>query len=1211
MRRFVSARGRAGVLALAGVCGVVVACGRGSNAGLQIEAGTTSTTPLAPAGPATGTLLRRLTAEETGIVHQNTLRSERMIEYLTMGAGLAAGDYDNDGLVDLYLVSEEGPNHLYKNLGGWRFQDVTAAANADIVKLVAAGRFTERFNTGAHFADTDDDGDLDLFVTALAGAATLLRNDGDGTFTDITTEAGVGHIGASTSTTFGDYDRDGDVDLYVATHRPYRLTKYFPEGTAPQTEPELAYDQLPGDVLLAEADLLYRNRGDGTFEDVAASAGIHGQDYGLGVKFSDLNEDGWPDIYVANDFDSPDRLYINLRDGTFREEDAKALRHSPMFSMGMDTGDINNDGHLDIVTSDMLSPDRVRRQVQSVQSLDSSEMHAVITSGLAQLMRNSLHLSNGDGTFDDIAWFAGTPASDWTWTMKFADLDLDGYNDIVVTNGFVHDDISSDEQMAMSQLKQAGRPADLQAYARARPPLLTPNVIYRNNGDLTFANVATAWGFDEPSISHGVALADLDNDGDLDMVVNDLNAPVGVYRNDADGNRIKVALQGDASNSKGVGARLTLETADGTQTKEMSTSGGFLSGHEASVVFGLGSLPGALRLVVQWPSGHVSEIADPTANTALLIAEPAGPGLIVEPTAVPPPQFQNVASELGVSYIHDESAYDDFADQPLLPEKLSQYGPGVAWGDADDDGKPDLAIAGGRGQSGEAYRNSGGIRFEGLGGLVAPEGYEQQAMLWLPGGNLVASLSSVESGHGGPHPSLQLLRGTLDVSGVQLPGSAGALASSDFDGDGELDLFVGGRVERGKWPEGTSSGLFRGGDAALRDVTDQAAPLLRGIGMVTGAAWTDADGDGDPDLMLTRDMGSIALLANEEGRFTDETERAGLAALTGRWTGLATGDVDHDGDMDVVATNLGLNTPYRATADEPYVVFAGDLAGDGGVDVIEAEWEGGRLFPIRSATELGRQIPYFGARFESFQTYARAPMESVFGADRLAEATRRYEVATLAHTLLINDGSGAFTPVALPTAAQLMAAYGVVIEDLDNDTNPDIYLVGNFRGPEPMHIGLYDGGVSVWLNGDGSGGFVSAAVGESGLSVPEDAKGLAVADYNQDGWVDLTVGLNDGRLKIFENGGLNGRAGLVVRLAGPTGNPAGVGSRVTVRLADGTTQTREIQAGSSFLSQNSAILVFGLGAAAGAVEIEVTWPDGKVQSQDASPGVVALITKEP
>jgi hypothetical protein len=362
--------------------------------------------------------------------------------------------------------------------------------------------------------------------------------------------------------------------------------------------------------------------------------------------------------------------------------------------------------------------------------------------------------------------------------------------------------------------------------------------------------------------------------------------------------------------------------------------------------------------------------------------------------------------------------------------------------------------------------------------------------------------------------------------------------------------------------------------------------------MVTGAVWSDVDSDGDGDLLLARDMGSPVLLVNDGGKLADGTVGAGLAELSGRWTGVATGDVDHDGDMDAVMLNLGLNTRYEASAEEPYVVYAGDVALDGGLDVIETEWDGGRQFPLRSAVELGRQMPYFGDRFETFLGYARAPVDTVFGAERLAAQAVRYEARTLEHKLLVNEGGGRFSARPLPLEAQLAAGYGVVVEDLDGDTHPDVYLVGNFDGAEPLRSGPYDGTVSVWLRGDGAGAFTAVPVVESGLSVPEEAKGLAAADYDGDGWVDLAVGINDGQVKLFHNRGVSGRSGVVVRLAGPAGNPMGLGAKVTVTDAGGKSQTREVQAGGSFLSQSSAGLVFGLGDSTGPVQVAVTWPDG-------------------
>jgi hypothetical protein len=1218
------------LLAITGLVGPLAACAAPE------EEAEVPTTPGAPTGEATvvaapvakpssggNTLLTRLGPEASGINHQNYLAQEDQAQYLYVGAGVAAGDYDGDGLVDLYLVSEGSPNKLYRNLGNWQFEDVTAKAGVDVPRDVEVDRWKRRFPTGAYFFDYDNDADLDLFVTAFAGANTLFRNDGDGTFTDVTQDAGVGYVGASTTAAFSDTDRDGDVDVYVATYRPYGFAKsYFSPGTAPEPDLDYDIDRSRGTVeLIPEKDLLYRNNGDGTFTESAVEAGLGDhRDWGLAAAFADANGDGWPDLYVANDFNTPDRFYLNNGDGTFHEQAPEAMRHTPWFSMGMDFGDVNNDGRLDLMTSDMLSPNRARRHTQAMGAMVNPAAMPP-KDRAAQLMRNSLFINNGDGSFSDIAPFAGVAATDWTWTVKFADLDLDGFNDLLVTNGFVNDTMNADLQVAMNQLIGQAKFDELVQLKRTLPRLLTPNLAYRNNGGRRFEEVAHAWGFNDEAVCNGLALADLDQDGDQDVVTNCMNSPAGVYRNDATANRLKVVLQGRASNPHGLGARVTLEDAQGnTQVREVGVSGGYLSSHEPAAFFGLGEAATTIpRLTVDWPSGHRTELADVAANQVLTITEPEGQPAFPPPPTAQPTQFEDRAAALGVDFSHQVRDFNDFTAQPLLPFKMSRFGPGVAWGDLNGDGWEDLYVAGGNSQAGGLFQNESGQSFTALTAAEPPVGgREEQAPLWWPGASaatadLITSLSSIRTTRTNEQPIAR--RQSWNGSALQptdwaaLSRSSGsALAAADYNGDGQLDLFVGGRVRPRAYPLATASQLYRGGPDGLAPA-DADAPDLAETGLVSGAVWTDVENDGDPDLVLATDWGPVRLLQNDGGRLADATEAAGLAAQRGWWNGLAAGDVDHDGDMDLVATNIGLNTRYQASEEAPVVLLAGDLDGDGAPELVEAEWDGGKLYPARQGGELVTDLPQeLMTRFASHQALAQATVENLLGS-RLAEM-RRFEVSWLAHTLFLNDGQGRFTAQALPVEAQLTAGYGVVLADLDNDGHDDIYLVGNFYGPEEMHTGQFDSGVSVWLRGDGKGGFTAVPVTESGLAVPYDAKGLAAADYDQDGWVDLAVGVNGGATQLFHNGGVAGRSGLLIRLVGDPGNPAAAGARITVTRADGLALTREIQAGSSFLSQNGAMSVFGLGEAGAPATVTVRWPDGTEQTvEGASPGQVLVLQK--
>ena len=770
-------------------------------------------------------------------------------------------------------------------------------------------------------------------------------------------------------------------------------------------------------------------------------------------------------------------------------------------------------------------------------------------------------------------------------------------------------------------------------YMRTLPPLLTPNIAFHNQGGLRFENIADRWGFNSEAMAHGMAVADFDGDGDPDFVVNQMNAPVAVYRNDAGGNRLKVRLKGRSANAGAIGARVTIEDGTRRQTRVVSLTGGYLSSHEPVALFGLGDETTVRMLRVAWPSGHTSETADVHANQVVTLSEPEGDVEIPAPPTPRPTQFEEVADRLGVTFAHKDVPFNDFGVQPLLPHRLSQFGPGVAWGDKDGDGFDDLYFAGSNGNPGGLFLNQGGRAFGAAPppGLPAP-GLEEQAALWWPaGGNgsgLVTSLSSVEApatiqsgatsgaadvvtaalaASTAARPIARLLDAALAPTGWE-PASAssgGPLAAADYNGDGMLDLFVGGRVNPGHWPMATGSHLFKGASGGL-EPADADAPELAAVGMVAGALWSDVDDDKDPDLVLATEFGPVRLFRNDMGKLTDATVAAGLDKYRGWWNGLAASDVDHDGDIDVVATNLGLNTRYKATDQEPVVVYGGDVDGDGNTEVIEGEWEDSKLYLARQRHELDMDVSGLLTKYATYQSLVNATIDEFLG-DKVGRMAR-FEANWLAHAVFLNDGQGAFTATALPAEAQMGNGYGVVLADLDNDGHDDIYMVANFYGTEEMHLGRFDGSVSAWLRGDGKGGFGAVPVVSSGLSVPFDAKGLGAADYDLDGWVDLAVGVNNGRAMLFHNKGVQGRKGLMVRLDGGAQNPTAAGARITVTRADGLAMTREVAAGSSFLSQNGQVQGFGLGESDGAAKVTVRWPDGSETMVDgAEPGRVVTI----
>ncbi|ARU55247.1 FG-GAP repeat domain protein [Oleiphilus messinensis] len=1152
-------------------------------------------------------LFARLGEKETGIRFANTLSVEHQRNFTFNGAGLASGDFDGDGLTDLYLVTEEGQSKLYRNLGGFRFADVTTQAG---IKQDKAG-----FAIGASFADIDNDHDLDLFLTNWNMPNTLYRNNGDGTFTDITDTAGVGYNGGSTTATFADYDRDGDLDFYVATYRPADLAAEI--GT-PKLEMKDGQIVIPDNLKssielfetkkglsvrqLGEPDLLYRNNGDGTFTEVAKQAGISGGYWGLSASFSDIDNDGWPDLYVTNDFWSPDMFYHNNGDGTFTLLDAERVQQTPMFAMGMDFADINNDGLTDYFVGDMLSQDATLRLTQ----------HGLMDTTLppdesaAQVMHNGLYLNNGDGSFSEISWFAGVAASEWTWSTKFADIDLDGYVDLLISNGMIGDLMDSDvlANINLPQFKNAP------AYYENYPKLATPNNAFRNNGDLTFSEVSALWGIDDESIAHGATLADLDNDGDLDKVDNFMNEPLGVYRNNALKNRILVELVGYRSNSFGIGARVTVTSTNGQkQTRMMTTSGGYLSSHAPVLVFGLDDAETIKQIEVNWPSGHSQTFTDIEqkallANQRYVIAEP-------DSIRTPPPprrlqaentQFAEVGATAGLTHAHIEAnfddrqyeGYDDFEEQLLLPRRLSAIGPGVSWADMDADGDDDLYVAGAHGQAGTVYQNLGDGRFDPISNNIVPAALEELATVWYANGAFVSSFSRYEV----PNAPIAAIMANNNGLQFQADASGGALALNDMDGDGDLDIFIGGRAIPNQWPLPASSYIYRNDGATYTNVTAEKAPGLLELGLATGAMWLDIDNDQDSDLLIATEYGPVRLFINDKGAFRDATKTSGLQKWHGLWSGITAGDFNEDGYMDFAVANWGMNTRYHASEKYPAMLYAGNIDGDGDLDIVEAEYVDGVLRPMRERGMVGAEMPFVYEKFDTFRAYAEATLAEIYDDRLLGEGVMTLYANTLKHAVFINDGQGHFSMNVLPGLVQATTGYGITAADFDNDGHEDLYLVGNFSHMD-HEFRQFSGGISYLLKGNGDGTFTEVPSTQSGLFVPYDGRGVAVSDYNKDGWVDIAVGVNDERPLLFKNTGIDGQCALTLRLQGSARNPLGIGARITVTRSDGMTTSRDVQAGSGYFSQDSAVHLFGLGKSE-QVTVKVLWPDGTQSTKSAA-----------
>ena len=1164
----------------------------------------------------------RMSARRTGIAFTNWVSEERMYEnrYLVHGGGVALGDVDGDGLIDMFLAQAEGPNKLFRNLGGWRFEDITERAG------VAA---PDRYSTGTVFADVDGDDDLDLLVTAFGGPNALFVNDGTGVFTERITEAGLASTLASKTLTMADVDGDGDLDLYITNYKsatPFDL--YPPEERAfdrvvqevdgvptiiPEFRQHYEISIVDGRVIRlerGEPDQFLLNDGTGRFEEVPFTSGRFLNEDGLAydsiphffslaARFYDIDQDGDPDLYVCNDFHHPDQFWINDGQGTFRAIPRLALRSTSVSTMAVDFADLDRDGDVDFFAVDMLSRDS---RLQKTQMIGHSPVPLPIgdITNRPQHPRNTLFVNRGDNTFAEIANYAGVSASDWSWGLMLLDVDLDGYEDALITTGHpwdVNDADTGERVVADPTIPWNRQLAEF-------PDLSSKNVAFRNNGDLTFTEVADEWGFGlEDDVSHGIAAADLDGDGDLDVVVTRFGLPTSVFRNNATAPRVAVRLHGTAPNTRAVGARITVSGGPVEhQTKEVTVGGMYLSSSDQLYTFAAGDAE-ELTIAVTWRDGSQTVITSVGPNRLYEISQATArtPGTVSDSNVTSAPLFADVSALLG--HRHMESPFDDHVRQPLVLDRLSQLGPGVAWYDMDGDGDEDLLIGSGRGGRLSYFRNDDG-RFTEVALNMPAAQLDQTGIVMIPdgvGGTAVLVGQSTYEARSALEafatPTVQRFdfgtaarRGTSvvpQIEAVTLPdtSSVGHLALADVDGDGDLDLFVAGRVIPAAYPVPATSRLYLndGGQFVLDDAN---GATFESIGLVSAAVFSDLDGDGDPDLVLALEWGPLLLLFNQGGRFTPADETWGLASHRSRWNGVTTGDIDGDGRLDIIATSWGRNVAHRPDTHELHVYFS-DFDNDGALDVLEAQFDEriGGIAPLLRYPRLRLAMPFVRRHIAGFNEYADATLDQVVGRD-LARINRR-TINTLDHTVFLNRGD-TFEAVPLPAEAQFAPAFHVGVTDFDGDGNEDIFLSQNFFATEiatPRH----DAGRGLWLRGVGGGELVPVPGQVSGIMVYGEQRGAAFADYDRDGRVDLLVSQNGGETKLFRN--QSATPGLRVRLQGAPANPTAVGATIRLVYTDGRGPAREIHAGAGYWSQDGPVQVMGRGGAV--TGVWVRWPGGE------------------
>ncbi|MFI5192771.1 MAG: VCBS repeat-containing protein [Chitinophagales bacterium] len=1063
------------------------------------------------------TVFTEVPSSETHIDFRNDIKENvdyniLTYEYLYNGGGVAVGDLNNDGLPDIIFTGNMVPNKLYLNKGNFQFEDITDKAGLN-------GR--SRWKTGVVMADVNGDGLLDIYV-CYSGPGTdeercneLYINQGlkNGVpvFKESAKEYGLDAPGTyTTSVAFFDMDNDGDLDMFMVNHADMFFNPYFNT------------DKLRAKRNPKFGNRLYRND-NGHFTDVSDSAHIYGSglNFGLSAAISDVNNDGWPDIYVTNDYDERDFLYLNNHDGTFREVLAKAAGHISEFAMGSDIADYNNDGNPDIMVLDMLPEGNHRQKL--LRGADSYDKYSMrVDHGFHhQQMRNTLQLNNGtdsSGTpiFSEEGQMAGVSNTDWSWAPLFADFDNDGWKDLFISNGILRDMTNLDfvkytSGYSSEYKEKNGDKFEMWKLVQDMPSTKLNNYLFRNDHDLRFTNVTSDWGITKKSINNGAVYADLDNDGDLDLVINNLNDNATLYRNNTSDNKrahfLKIRFKGEGKNTFGIGAKLYVQTAHGSQMQEEYTARGFQSSVDPIMHIGLGADSIIQMLKVKWPGGKESVLQNVKADTLLVIdqtaASPAAPDTDKPAVAT---LFRDVTQNSGIRFADKPSAFVDFKISPLLPYQLSKTGPCLAKADVNGDGLEDLFIGASSGQESILYLQTKDGKF-----IPSP------SQPWNTDKNFTNTDALFFDADGDGHPDLYIVSGGADYplnsKNYQdrifendghghfkkledaLPAetiSGACVRAADIDHDGLPDLFVGGRIQPGLFPEAPESFILKNksvrGKIRFEKDISQTDSLLVHPGMVTDALWLDLNKDGWEDLIVIGQFMPIRIFENQKGRLTDRTAAYGLSGTDGWWCRILAGDFDHDGDTDLVVGNLGLNTQFKATPDEPLTITYADFNQDGIIDPILSYYNGGKSYPYFTRDEMLRQVPGLQKKFSRYADYADAQITDLFGPDQLG-AAKSVDIKTTKSIFLRNEGNGTFTRTDLPDYAQMSVINGMIAKDVDGDGHEDIILAGNFF-PFRVQQGPLDAGIGLVLKGDGKGGFTPLPYDKTGLCLTGDVRNI-------------------------------------------------------------------------------------------------------------------------
>ncbi|MDH3710350.1 MAG: VCBS repeat-containing protein [Cyclobacteriaceae bacterium] len=1123
------------------------------------------------------TLFKPLDSASTGIDFNNKIQytdslSVLDFEFMFNGAGVAVGDFNNDDLLDIYFTGNMTSNRLFLNKGDWQYEDITESA----------GLLTTGWSNGVSLVDIDQDGFLDIYVSRGGPRSTdpqdrtnlLFINNGDLSFTESAAAYGLDNSEYTVQSAFFDYDLDGDLDVYLLSNALVNFNRNTSRlvdrsGKAPSV------------------DKLLRNNGDETFTEVSQEAGVLIEGFGLGVEICDINEDQWPDIYVSNDFLTNDLLYINQQNGSFKNEIANYLKHQTYNGMGNDVADFNNDGLMDIVVLDMLPEDNLRRKLTMMGNAYDLYQKNIDFGYQPQYVRNTLQLNNGNSTFSEIGQLSGIDATDWSWSALFADYDNDGYKDLFVTNGYRKDVTNLDfivygQQVLTMGEAEANRQERLKALNEI-PGAKIPNYVFRNMGDLTFTNTTEEWGMDRPSYSNGAVYADLDNDGDLDLVVSNLDEQADVYRNqtrerlDSAGNYIQIKFEGPPGNLQGLGTKIRLYYDTLMQYQYFTPYRGYLSSIDPKLHFGLGQSSRIDSLMVTWPNGGQKILFDIDVNQVITVQYRESDTLeFIEPQHDFNPYFEEVSEQININYQHQENLFVDYKLQPILPHMHSRNGPGMAAGDIDHDGLEDFYVGGAAGYPGAYFtQNSDGTLS--MKKMDIDSASEDMGVLLFDANDDAALDLYIASG-GSAHPegsNLYQDRFYLnDGQGnfTRLPGaiplnteSSSCVVAGDYDRDGDLDLFVGGRTRPGSYPLPPQSFLLRNetpaGNKEVRftTVTTSLGEAFTKMGMVTDALWTDFDNDGWLDLLVVGEFMPIRIYHNQQGDLVDITENAGLQHTSGWWNSLTAGDFDADGDMDYLVGNLGLNSRLKSSPEEPLCIYAKDYDNNGRIDPVMCYYIQGRNHVAHSRDDMIAQINAMRARFKTYDSYARTSFEESFLESELKDAYVVHS-ETFNSSYLENLGGGSFTIRSLPLRAQFAPVYGIQVADYNQDGHLDALLTGNFYA-SVVSTGKYDASIGLLMLGDGQGEFQVVSAKEAGIMADGDSKGTVqlVSSSNK---LMVVVANNSGPLKVFST-----EQAQEVIYALPTDSYA------LITTKEGQTYRQEFYHGSTYLSGSGRFII--------------------------------------